>query len=544
LHGSLYEYFQNSALDSRSLLQPAPLPNQLRQNQFGATLGGPIKKDKTFFFMNYEGKRRAESPTYPPDLVTNILAIDQAKAQLGLAPEGCTAGLTTCSPTPITQGQAFGFLQGVLKTANNDFGFARLDHQINTNNRVALRYLIEDGRALGELIGNTLDGGGIGAPSGGRDLFVRDQSLSGTLTSVLTPNLVNSFLGQWAQRHYNFIGMTGQPDFSILNDLELGHNFGIDDQKYESRMEVSDSISWVKGNHLAKFGFDGNYIWDVDNFPGFTPVRSLVPGIACLDAFSEYYKYGATWLATAPPSGLLSTAQTQCPVNSDNGIVFMYAGVPLPTSATACAAPPWCAPTGAPLNTSTWANAFQPSLFSGYSRQINHGYWGGFAQDQWRVTPKLTFNFGLRWDYESGLAAFVKPDYTAWQPRIGLAYSPDSKTVIRAGAGLFSDRQNMSFFFIPNTQKVVAGYLCDNNAPAAITAICSGAGIKPQVMPMVASGNLQATQGYQIFGFPASQGASAMVANIIATGAYSSLTTGGVLPMAGTCFTTGACGRG
>jgi Carboxypeptidase regulatory-like domain len=57
-HGSIYEYFQNDALDARSLLQPAPLADTLRQNQFGATLGGPIKKDKTLFFMNYEGESR------------------------------------------------------------------------------------------------------------------------------------------------------------------------------------------------------------------------------------------------------------------------------------------------------------------------------------------------------------------------------------------------------------------------------------------------------------------------------------------------------
>lgn len=534
LHGTIYDYFQNSALDSRSLLQPAPLPHQLRQNQFGGALGGPIKKDKTFFFVNYEGKRRAESPTYPPDLVSNLALIDEAKRLMGLAPEGCTLPLASCT------GSLTGYLDGVLKTADNDFGFARLDHQINTNNRLAIRYLIEDGRALGQLIGNTLDGGGIGTPSGGRDLFVRDQSVSGTLTSVLTPNLVNTALGQFAQRHYNFIGMTGQPDFSVLNDLELGHNFGIDDQKYESRMQFSDSISWVKGNHLAKFGFDSNYIWDLDNFPGFTPVRSLVPGLGCLADFALYYD-GSKGADTGGSAGLNSLAG-QCPVPGDNGIVFMYAGVPLPTSATACAVPPWCAPAGAPLDTSTWANAFQPSLFSGYARRINHGYLGGFAQDQWRVTPKLTFNFGLRWDYESGLAAYVNPDYTAWQPRIGLAYSPDSKTVIRAGAGMFSDRQNMSFFFIPNTQKVVAGYLCDNNPTATITALCGP--VSPQKLPMVASGNLQATQGYQIFGFPASQAAADKVASIIQTGAYGALTEGGVLPMAGTCFTTGACGRG
>jgi len=87
LHGSLYEYFQNDATDARFMLQPAPLPHQLRQDQFGGTLSGPLKKDKTFFFMNYEGKRRAESPVYPPDLITNLDLINHTKAVLGLAPD-------------------------------------------------------------------------------------------------------------------------------------------------------------------------------------------------------------------------------------------------------------------------------------------------------------------------------------------------------------------------------------------------------------------------------------------------------------------------
>ena len=290
LHGSVYDYFQNSYLDSRSLLQkPEPqlqsvlLPHALRQNQFGGTLGGPISKDKTFFFINYEGKRRAESPLFPPDLVNNLGLIDEAKALMGLAPEGCSTGLAQCT----LSNQAY--LQSFLKTSNNDSGFARLDHQFNANNRLALRYNVEDSRNSGELVGQTLDGGGIGTPSGGRDLFIRDQSLVGTLDSVLKPNLVNTALVQYARRHYNFSGMTGQPDFSVLNDLELGHNFGTNDQLYETRLQFADSISWVKGNHVAKFGFDGNKIWSTVNFPGFMPTRMLIPGISCMANFAEFY---------------------------------------------------------------------------------------------------------------------------------------------------------------------------------------------------------------------------------------------------------------
>jgi len=567
-HGSAYEYFQNNALDSANLLQkPEPhlqsvaLPDTLQQNQFGGTVGGPIQKDKTFFFLNYEGKRRAESPLYPPDLVNNIQVIDDAKALMGLAPEGCTLpGLAACGGAPgATTADPLGFLKNFLKTSNNDYGFARVDHQFNASNRLSVRYNVEDARDSGELVGQTLDGGGIGVPSGGRDLLIRDQSLVGTLDTTLTPTLVNTLLVQYARRHYNFLGMTGQPDFSILNDLEVGHNFGTNDRLYESRVELGDSISWVKGNHVWKFGFDGNYLWSLENFPGFTPTRMLVPtggtnAAACLAVFSDFYN-GSVGSHVAVP-GDVTAAEASCPVPGDDGVVFAYAGVPLPTSPTACSGIAPCSPTvtGAnPLNTTTWANAYPPNFFNRYSRQIDHGYWGPFIQDQWRITPKLTFNYGIRWDVESGLASYVRPDYNEWQPRVGLAFSPDSKTVVRAGFGMFFDRQNLTFFFVPNTQKVIAGYQCGNKAPASITAVCSSGGVNafgvpyaatlPQQFPNLQSNAGQAVQGYQIFGFPAAAGAAADAASIIATGAYVAPAFQNIT-MSGTCGSTLACGIG
>lgn len=563
LHGSLYEYFQNSATDARSLLQPAPLPHFLRQNQFGASLGGPIVKNKTFFFANYEGKRSALSPTYPPDLVSNVQLIDQAKALMGLAPEGCTAALNTCFPgfggvpANITQAQAFSYLQGFLKTANDDFGFVRVDHQITTNNRLALRYNIEDVRALNELVGNTLDGGGVGVPSGGRNLFVRDQSIVGTVSTVISSNVVNTVLGQFARRHYEFYGATGQPDFSVLNDLELGHNFGTNDRLYETRGQLSDSVSWIKGNHIMKFGFDGNYLSSLETYPGFTPTRMLIPGLTCLANFAKFFN-GLPGSGAYPTTGTgLDAAAAGCAVPGDNGVVFTYLGVPLPTDPNVCIGSGSglpnlaCSPTvtsANPLNgggfpNSTWANAYPPSFIDRYNRLIDHGYWGGFAQDQWRIRPNLTFNFGLRWDVESGLAQYVNPDYNGFQPRLGIAYSPDSRTVIRAGFGIFFDRQNLTFFFVPNTQKIVAGYQCGNHAPAGIAATCSGAGIQPQVFPNIMKNLGQASQGYQLFGFPGTQGAAGFAASVIQTGSYSADFPAGIT-MAGTCFTTEACGVG
>ncbi len=560
LHGSIYEYFQNSATDARSLLQPAPLPHGLRQNQFGATLGGPIVKNKTFFFLNYEGKRSAQSPVYPPDLVNNIQLIDQAKALMGLAPEGCLGTVSSCfpgfagNPANITQPQAFSFLNGFLKTGDDDFGFARIDHQLTKNNRLAVRYNVEDIRALNELVGNTLDGGGIGVPSGGRNLYVRDQSVVATVNTVLSSNVVNTVLAQYARRHYNFVGATGQPDFSVLNDLELGHNFGTNDRLYETRAQLSESVSWVKGNHIMKFGVDGNYLSSMETYPGFTPVRMLVPGLTCLANFAEYFN-GLPGSGAYPRAGTgLDAAAAQCPVPGDNGIVFTYLGVPLPTDPTVCSAPlpnPACSPTvttANPLNgggfpNSSWASAYPSSFIDRYNRLIDHGYWGGFVQDQWRISHNFTLNYGLRWDVESGLAQYVNPDYNGFQPRLGIAYSPDSKTVIRGGFGIFFDRQNLTFFFVPNSQKIVAGYECGNHAPANIAAICSSNGILPQQYPNIMSNLGQARQGYQLFGFPGSQGAALDAANVIQSGNYSSDFPAGI-SMAGTCLSTGACGVG
>src|SRR6202045_1790490 len=85
-HGTLYEYFRNNKLDAVNLLA-APHFHELNQNQYGAAIGGPIQKDKTFVYVNYEGQPRDESPTYNSAVLQNIKAINEVKALYGLAPE-------------------------------------------------------------------------------------------------------------------------------------------------------------------------------------------------------------------------------------------------------------------------------------------------------------------------------------------------------------------------------------------------------------------------------------------------------------------------
>ncbi|HYA22827.1 MAG TPA: TonB-dependent receptor [Terriglobales bacterium] len=446
-HGSLYGYLNNKAADSRSLLQTAAY-DQYRRGQFGATLGGPIVKNRTFFFANYEGQRLGESPTYPFTFIgnsalgipDNLLTINAAKAALGLPPENLNT----------------------LKTLNNDKGFLRLDHQFNDSNRLTVHYDITDARDLNVLVGDTLDGGGIGAPSDGHNTFLRDQSLVGTLNSTLKSDLVNTFLVQYARRTYNFPAVTGQPNLDVPNTLSFGHNFGTFDALNESRVQASDSLAWVKGNHYWRFGVDTNYIRNFVIWPGFTPMRIILPNINCLVDFANFVNPTAG-VPSVPADGPCPTAEISPATNFGfptspfgpnpfdplNGVPIVFWGAPVGSGPIVPGSSPPAIPTGG----GTWPNAYvDPQDFYVY---LNHSYYGLFAQDQWKLTPKLTFNYGLRWDVETGLSQIIHPDYRGFQPRIGFAYSPTRKTVIRTGFGIFDDHYNMTFLFVTDPQREV-----------------------------------------------------------------------------------------
>jgi hypothetical protein len=435
LHGSLYGYINNQAADSKGLLTQSQF-NQYRRNQFGATLGGPIKQDKTFFFGNYEAQRMGQSPTYPATLIGDLNIINAAKGALGLPPENLNA----------------------LKTLNNDNGFVRVDHQFNANNRLDVHYGIVDARDLNVLVGDTLDGGGIGAPSDGHNAFLRDQSLVGSLNTVLKPELVNTFLMQYARRTYNFPAVTGQPNLDIPNTLSFGHNFGTFDALNESRVQASDSIAWIKGNHYWKFGVDTNYIRNFVIWPGFTPMRIVVPNVNCLVDFARYVNQTAV-VHENPGDGPCPTASfpffsgsNTGPNPNDgllNGVPIVFWGAPVGTGPITQGSLPPVIPTGGGL----WPNAYVNP--QDYDVRLNHGYFGGFFQDQWRITPKLTFNYGLRWDVETGLSQIINPDYRGFQPRFGLAYSPTKHTVIRTGYGIFDDHYNNTFLFVTDPQREV-----------------------------------------------------------------------------------------
>src|SRR5712671_868403 len=276
-HGSVYDYFRNDAMDAQSILASPDLPTcrtpgdptsggcrflkKLHQNQYGFTMGGPIKKSQTFLFGNYEGQRRSESPFYNSAILGNIALINQLKCtnfgSLGTAPT-CPAGSLPQENLNIT------------RVSNYDNFLVRLDHTINSRHSFFLRYFFNDERLTQVSPLND----GFDLPSGYKQNKFRDQTISGSLSSLFKNSLVNELRVQYAHRFFDFPTNTTQPHLEVTNIFTVGVNRGNPDMYEEHRTEVVDSLTWVKGRHTIQFGGNTNFVSTTESFPLFYPFEA------------------------------------------------------------------------------------------------------------------------------------------------------------------------------------------------------------------------------------------------------------------------------
>ncbi len=390
-HGTLYEYFRNNNLDAKSILS-VPNFNVLRQNQFGAAIGGPIQKDKTFIFANYEGQRRAESPTYNSVVLANIDAINQVKTQVfGLPAENLI----------------------VLRHSNTDNGFVRVDHNFNSKNYLFARYFINDDRLTNQSPLNN----GFDLPSAFKNNYIRDQSLAGGLTSTLTPSWINELRMQYAHRNFDFPVVSTQPHLEVANTFAVGVNRGNPDIYTESRFEIIDNVTHNFGNHTISFGGNYDHVNTYESFPLFYPFEA---DFANLPAF-----LGTDGAATGSPG----CVGAQCP---DPFVVFFE-------RFDATTTPPFNDTTVTGGTAVYQGGAISQAVRKQASATLTHTYEGLFVQDKWRATSRLTLNGGLRWEFETWPSGVLNTQYHNFDPRVGLAYNVGTKrnVVFRAGFGLF-----------------------------------------------------------------------------------------------------------
>ncbi|HKX33019.1 MAG TPA: TonB-dependent receptor [Blastocatellia bacterium] len=375
VHGSAYYFGMNDALNARSILNP-PTADVLRQNQYGGTIGGPLKQNRTFYFANYEGQRRGESNRFSEVIQTNLAAINAARARFGLQPE----------------------VLDQLRSNDYDQVLGKIDHRLNDQHSLAARYIF-----LNSETGNFLGGGGraSAASSTARNNQTRDQALVVSGISVLSPAVVNEARLQLARRSFDFRSVLAEPDLEVSNLLITGKSPSDVDFYREDRLQLAENLTGTLGGHQVKVGADYNHLSNRAEWNLFFPARVIFPTLENLLNFAPTSTSGAVnfwWpvLATAPT----------------------HPGFPLPFRN---AVPP------------EWQDATLFKLSHSSYGFFAQDQWK--ATGKLTLTYGLRYDFER---YPSRYLA--QRDLNNFQPRLGVAYALKNKGVIRAGFGIFNDR--------------------------------------------------------------------------------------------------------
>jgi outer membrane receptor protein involved in Fe transport len=448
-HGTGFEFFRNNALDARNFFNQVGSPqNPFHNNQFGGALGGPIKRDKTFFFVDYEAMREkgAESSTA---CVPTAQDIATATAANGTPVNPVISALLARNPWPApnlggsclsngSDGQTPVTANVSLATPFSnrvDSAIVKIDHNINANNLLTGRYYIGDSTQSFPL---ALVGGGL-VPGYNTSTPTRVQLISISYVSTITPSIVNEARLGWNRfaegffpQDRNFdptsIGLDtigpgtanatpynfGLPKISISGLAPLGADNGDPRQRVDTNWHYIDNISWTLGKHAIKFGYE---------FRRTSISQMFNRGFRGTLNFSTQ---------TDAATGLVT----------ETGLQEFLAGTPTG---------------GSQRQGDTNRNTFENSH-------------AGYIQDSYRWKKNVTLNLGVRYDYygliqekhgnftnvdtATGLGVLVgqgrlyQPDYNNWGPRVSVAWdlTGQGKTVVRAGYGIFYDAFSQDLF--------------------------------------------------------------------------------------------------
>jgi Carboxypeptidase regulatory-like domain/TonB-dependent Receptor Plug Domain len=414
-HGTGYEFLRNSALDARNYFEDPTLGKaSFKRNQFGGGIGGPIVKNKTFFFADYEGIRQSKGIpnklTVPSpearagNLSSGMVTVDPAvQKYLALYPIPASCGMDTCP-----------FIYNGKQVVNENFVTTRIDHRFSENDSLFGTYLYDrTPYSSPDSFGNV----GLGTLSSRQIVAVEE-------THNFTPTFVNAI-----RFGYNHEHVDNDASVSALNPAAMDTSLGAFAGRNAAVVNVNGLTSMTGG-----VGGLPTYLYRWNSFQGYD------------DAFYSHGKHSIKFGGAFERMLLQVTALTDA-----NGIWFFG---DLPSF----------------LNNSP--TKFQGGIASSLTpRNLRQSIFGGYIQDDWRWKSNLTLNLGLRYEMTtvptetdgkianlrnladplpvcgtfvaggcSGTGSFFSnPTYHNFEPRLGFAWDPlkNGKLAVRGGAGLF-----------------------------------------------------------------------------------------------------------
>ncbi len=514
LHASGYEFLRTNKTTARSFFSPKP--SALKQNNFGGTLGGPIQKDKTFFFAGYEAKRARDTFSYLNTTVpSSMIRMTPAGADLSglrdpltgntipifdpqfyatnfyaqqfpgniipttrLSPAGVNV-LQTLFPKPNAPGILNGWFNNYQTSQryqfNSDTGDLRLDHIFSSRQRVSLNYDVTDFRYR---TGDPFEGGIPYAGGGGADSADRtatgNHAIGATHVFAVRPDQLNEVR---VSLFHTTLSQDTLPTAAPLPQIYLGFGAVTGGSTYkpltfqDDNITLADHYTWIRGRHNMKFGYEYRRLSAQPNF-------SLFP------TSFQYYS-GAYQSLTSDPNYAFYDPNAYYG-NGGNEVADLLLGLP------------------------TSVNVGR-QFTSVHTQSYEHH---GFVQDTWRVTSRLTVDLGLRYEFQApyreadnlqsnfdlatgrmllasrggNSSALVRADKNNFAPRIGFALALSRKTTLRSAYGIYYTPENAARSDVLTKNYPFFSQQLLTNSPYSAPVYTLDQGIPRPAAPVIPSG--------------------------------------------------------
>jgi hypothetical protein len=443
VHGSAF-YFQRLEALTANTSDGKPLQDFHRE-QYGFTIGGPIKQDRAFFFFAFEGinenlaRANLSEPIGTPCPISSPTII--ANEALINGSEDCQR-LALLNFMRTTRNQEEGL--PIKHQINNQAFFSKGSFKLNDANQLDVSYNFDYSKNTNQ----TFDVATYGNSANGIEGPSKINVIRANLFSTISPTKLNeahfSYSREDRPRSAVASNIPADTAMGFATTFRFGNPFFLGPTVDELlwRTQVKDNFSIISGNHTIKVGGDWLHTLNNQVFRGFFEGRYI------FDSVAGFLRYASP----AAPGGFGPNT-----VGCSNG-----------TYVTAPATCPGGATTGGPLLLYLQgAGLTGPATDAAGFSEISNEDYAVFAQDSWKIRPNFTLNYGLRWEAQIFPDPVVPPQNTAygiflndprfpsdgtlpdqksqWQPRLGFAWDLSKKgaSVVRASAGIFYARQNM-----------------------------------------------------------------------------------------------------